>query len=971
LIAFLSVVALGCAVLCSSTSAGSIGKRLFARIADSVRGPAKPKPVSMKKSLEDTRFLPSSRLGVRQPLSLHLGTNIFDADVQTNKSDYYPGETVIITGSGWQPGENVTLTIVESDNDAPWHSQVTADNSGNIYSATFVILTHDIGVSFTLTATGSSSSQTALTTFTDGNASANLNQFANKSGDPADWVNGNLGASKSIYFEGDSIPYRLLLDNLSPGSPHTVTIEWDTTKSSKHSIDYLTTFDRSAANADPCAGVSGCDKTIFAAFPIPLDPQVTAAGVTPITGEFRLFGGTITAVSAYSYANGSGFTNDKSARISITFAASAVNPVLAWSGHIATRKDWTSINSAVAITGSPYHTRLIDLDGSGGNQDRSLSADAVTFPGSITIIKNAISFDGNSTSQNFNFTTTGGLSPSSFTLDSTNTLPGNTQSFPNITTFQNYSVTEPAVTGWPLTGIVCTVDSANGGSQSQSGNTETINLKEGEDVTCTFTNTEDAEKTRGKLIVIKHVINDNGGNAIASNWTMDVTGTPTSHNAGVESPGTPHFLKPDTAYSVSESGGPTGYSATYSTDCTSTTGIPAGETRTCTVTNDDNAPSLTLDKITNYTHGGTAPESTWTLTADGGTAGTLFGPGASGSTDVVSGVSFKAGTYTLSESAAPAGYTNGTAYSCVKNGGAPVSGNSITLAVGDTAVCSITNTDLPGKIVVQKIIKPLGALTNFSFNTTGMGYLSFFLAGGQSNSQTLNAGSYSVKELVPLGWVLSGIGGSTNTNTPYNCTVTGSGGSTGVGDLNTQTAAIALKPGDTVTCVFENTGSGMGVTRTQGFWATHTPLANIAWFGGTAFGHTFPGVAGTSIGDKNLCSRQLDTLGKVMGAFWSNISTTSTGAKRSALDQARMQLLQQLIAAELNASAFGSVPSVGSFAAWESAYCGTNQNAIKTAATQAASFNNNGDSSTFTPGTSADSKNARAIANYAFWDVLP
>src|SRR5882762_2813683 len=316
LIAFLSVVALGCAVLGSSTSAGSIGKRLFARIADSVRGPAKPKPVSKKKTLEDTRFLPSSRLGVRQPLSLHLGANIFDADVWTNKSDYYPGETVIITGSGWQPGENVTLTIVESDNDAPWHSQVTADNSGNIYSATFVILTHDIGVSFTLTATGSSSSQTALTTFTDGNASANLNQFANKSGDPADWVNGNLGASKSIYFEGDSIPYRLLLDNLSPGSPHTVTIEWDTTKSSKHSIDYLTTFDRSAANADPCAGVSGCDKTIFAAFPIPLDPQVTAAGVTPITGEFRLFGGTITAVSAYSYANGSGFTNDKSARIS-------------------------------------------------------------------------------------------------------------------------------------------------------------------------------------------------------------------------------------------------------------------------------------------------------------------------------------------------------------------------------------------------------------------------------------------------------------------------------------------------------------------------------------------------------------------------------------------------------------------------------------------------------------------------------
>jgi hypothetical protein len=108
-----------------------------------------------------------------------------------------------------------------------------------------------------------------------------------------------------------------------------------------------------------------------------------------------------------------------------------------------------------------------------------------------------------------------------------------------------------------------------------------------------------------------------------------------------------------------------------------------------------------------------------------------------------------------------------------------------------------------------------------------------------------------------------------------------------------------------------------------------------------------------------------------MGGFWSDVFKTSTGGKRSALDQARMQLLQQLLAAELNASAFGSVPTSGTFAAWESAYCGTNTTAIKNAQQQAASFNTQGDSSTFTPGTSADSKNARAVASVAFWDVLP
>ena len=111
-----------------------------------------------------------------------------------------------------------------------------------------------------------------------------------------------------------------------------------------------------------------------------------------------------------------------------------------------------------------------------------------------------------------------------------------------------------------------------------------------------------------------------------------------------------------------------------------------------------------------------------------------------------------------------------------------------------------------------------------------------------------------------------------------------------------------------------------------------------------------------------------------MGGFWSSVSTTSNAkTKRSSLDQARMQLLQQLLAAELNASAFGSAPSggVATINSWEAAYCGTNSNTIKNAQQASASFNSNGDSATFTPGTSADSKFARNIANLGFWDTLP
>src|SRR3989339_64444 len=100
--------------------------------------------------------------------------------------------------------------------------------------------------------------------------------------------------------------------------------------------------------------------------------------------------------------------------------------------------------------------------------------------------------------------------------------------------------------------------------------------------------------------------------------------------------------------------------------------------------------SLTLDKIVVNDDGGTAVESDWTLTATGPTS--ISGPGAAGSTDVVSGGTFVAGAYTLSESAGPAGYT-ASSWSCIKNGGAPVVGSSITLEAGDTATCTITNND--------------------------------------------------------------------------------------------------------------------------------------------------------------------------------------------------------------------------------------------------------------------------------------
>jgi Galactose oxidase, central domain len=90
------------------------------------------------------------------------------ATVKTDKADYAPGDTVNISGSGWQPSETVQMSLVEVpdlDGDSPIALTATADANGNFSNITFPINVADLNVHFTLTAVGSASQ--AQTTFTD------------------------------------------------------------------------------------------------------------------------------------------------------------------------------------------------------------------------------------------------------------------------------------------------------------------------------------------------------------------------------------------------------------------------------------------------------------------------------------------------------------------------------------------------------------------------------------------------------------------------------------------------------------------------------------------------------------------------------------------------------------------------------------------------------------------------------------
>src|SRR5205807_1623161 len=178
-----------------------------------------------------------------------------------------------------------------------------------------------------------------------------------------------------------------------------------------------------------------------------------------------------------------------------------------------------------------------------------------------------------------------------------------------------YSVDEATVPGYTKTSAV--------------GCSGTLALAETK--TCTITN-DDNVTPMATLRVIKQVVNDNGGTALAGAWQMTVTnnGSPMTPFPG-SAAGTNVTLSVG-SYSVAESGGPAGYTPSLSAACSGT--IAASETKTCTITNDDQPAHLTVIKQVINNNGGTKTPSDFSITVTtNGTPMTPF-PGSAAGTDV-------------------------------------------------------------------------------------------------------------------------------------------------------------------------------------------------------------------------------------------------------------------------------------------------------------------------------------------------
>ncbi|MFT0847870.1 SpaA isopeptide-forming pilin-related protein [Actinomycetaceae bacterium L2_0104] len=190
----------------------------------------------------------------------------------------------------------------------------------------------------------------------------------------------------------------------------------------------------------------------------------------------------------------------------------------------------------------------------------------------------------------------------------------------------------------------------------------------------------------------------------------------------------------------------------------------------CTFTNTETPPkaTLTLVKRVDNRHGGTGAIADWTLSATGETAGVDGITGDAG----VTNKTVAPGKYTLSESG-PGGY-DASAWKCVdtKTGrDIAVVKSSVDLADGDSAVCTITNSDKPGSATWKKVDEDGTALAGSQWTLVGPGHEGGTAisdctvascsgpdkdpAGGQLKLEGLSWGHYTVTEsAAPAGYRL-------------------------------------------------------------------------------------------------------------------------------------------------------------------------------------------------------------------------
>ena len=176
------------------------------------------------------------------------------AFTDTDKDDYLPGEIVIIfgdnsDGAGYQEGISVDVDVTGPTGDhyyctsepaladGSWSCSIQLSSDPLIAVGAYEYVTMQNGVrieyGYFTDAAPPKNEQLWQCDPPDG---YNPATYQCEPVSATGWVTGN---NDGLYYEGDTIPYRTRFQNLIPGDQYYLSIEWDTTKSGKHAIDYL------------------------------------------------------------------------------------------------------------------------------------------------------------------------------------------------------------------------------------------------------------------------------------------------------------------------------------------------------------------------------------------------------------------------------------------------------------------------------------------------------------------------------------------------------------------------------------------------------------------------------------------------------------------------------------------------------------------------------------------------------------
>lgn len=238
-----------------------------------------------------------------------------------------------------------------------------------------------------------------------------------------------------------------------------------------------------------------------------------------------------------------------------------------------------------------------------------------------------------------------------------------------------------------------------------------------------------------------------GGDASPSLWLFTVSDpSGTTANSGDS-----RTIQTGT-YTVTESNGPTGYSATGATGiCSFLKGIISLTVTTsggqCEVQNTRDTGSIKVVKDVVNDNGGSKTYADFSFTVDG----TNYSFNPTTSPDGERTVTLPTGTYSVVEPEADTmGYA--TSYDNCTN---------ITVVKGQTQTCTITNNDKPGKLTVNKVVENgvygTAEASDFSFKLNGDDTNYRFVNGNETTTEgsvtvELNAGSYTATENEAFGY---------------------------------------------------------------------------------------------------------------------------------------------------------------------------------------------------------------------------